>query len=106
MTHNRPLNKERPVHHVSGVLLAYAYPDRIAKRRNGNDARYLLSNGKGAVIPPYFQHHRHDYIVAANLDARQGEACIYLAADISAEQLQEYFTDNIQHADPCRSHKI
>lgn len=91
------LNKETPDNKVSGVLLAYAYPDRIAKRRNGNEARYLLSNGKGAFIPPYFQHHLHEYLVVANLDAKQGEACIYLAADISAEQLQEYFIDNIQH---------
>jgi ATP-dependent helicase HrpB len=94
---NATLNKETPDNKYSGVLLAYAYPDRIAKRRNGNEARYLLSNGKGAVIPPYFQHHLHEYLVVANLDAKQGEACIYLAADISAEQLQEYFIDNIQH---------
>jgi len=91
------VNKERPDHHCSGVLLAYAYPDRIAKRRSPNDARYLLSNGKGAVIPPFLQHHLHEYLVVANLDGKQGEACIYLAADISAEQLQEYFSGHIQH---------
>ncbi|EAU54259.1 ATP-dependent helicase HrpB [Mariprofundus ferrooxydans] len=90
------LNKERPDHHYSGVLLAYAYPDRIAKRRNPNEARYLLSNGKGAVIPPYIQHHLHEYLVVANLDARQGEASIYLAADISAEQLQTCFSGIIE----------
>ncbi|NOQ89484.1 MAG: ATP-dependent helicase HrpB, partial [Gammaproteobacteria bacterium] len=90
------INKETPDNNFSGVLLAYAYPDRIAKKRNGNDARYLLSNGKGAVIPTHLQQHLHEYIVVANLDARQGEACIYLAADINAEQLQEYFIDNIQ----------
>jgi len=93
--------KDRPDNSVSGVLLAYAYPDRIAKRRNGNEARYLLSNGKGAVIPHFLQHHLHEYLVVANLDANfdsnRGEASIYLAADISAEQLQEYFMDNIQH---------
>ncbi|WP_167631642.1 ATP-dependent helicase HrpB [Mariprofundus ferrooxydans] len=90
------LNKERPDHHYSGVLLAYAYPDRIAKRRNPNEARYLLSNGKGAVIPPYIQHHLHEYLVVANLDAKQGEASIYLAADISAEQLQTCFSGIIE----------
>jgi len=89
--------KGRPDASLSGVLLAYAYPDRIAKQRNANEARYLLSNGKGAVIPPFLQHHQHEYLVVANLDAKQGEACIYLAADISAEQLQEYFVDHIQH---------
>lgn len=96
-TNNRPLTKETPDNILSGVLLAYAYPDRIAKRRNGNDARYLLSNGKGAVIPPQLQQHLHEYLVVANLDAKQGEASIYLAAEISAEQLQEFFMDNIQH---------
>ncbi|WP_018294907.1 ATP-dependent helicase HrpB [Mariprofundus ferrooxydans] len=90
------LSKERPDHRYSGVLLAYAYPDRIAKRRNPNEARYLLSNGKGAVIPPYIQHHLHEYLVVANLDARQGEASIYLAADISAEQLQTCFSGIIE----------
>lgn len=90
------INKETPDNNFSGVLLAYAYPDRIAKKRHGNDARYLLSNGKGAVIPPHLQQHLHEYIVVANLDARQGEACIYLAAEINAEQLQEYFIDIIQ----------
>jgi len=89
-------HKEKHDNHVSGLLLAYAYPDRIAKKRPGNDARYLLSNGKGAVIPPWLQQHLHAYMVVANLDARQGEACIYLAAEVSAEQLQDYFSDNIQ----------
>jgi len=91
------LRKERPDNHYSGVLLAYAYPDRIAKRRNSNEARYLLSNGKGAFIPPFLQHHLHEYLVVANLDGKQGEGCIYLAGDISAEQLQEYFSESIQH---------
>jgi ATP-dependent helicase HrpB len=94
---NTTLNKDTPDNNISGVLLAYAYPDRIAKIRSGNQARYLLSNGKGAVIPAYLQHHHHEYLVVANLDAKQGEAIIYLAADISAEQLQEYFIENIQH---------
>jgi len=93
--------KEKPDASLSGVLLAYAYPDRIAKRRSPNEARYLLSNGKGAVIPSFLQHHHHEYLVVANLDAcfdsNRGEARIYLAADISAEQLQEYFVDHIQH---------
>ncbi len=83
----------------SGVLLAFAYPDRIAKQRYENEARYLLSNGKGASIPVYLQHHLYEYLVIANLDARQGEASIYLASEITEQQLQEYFSDNIQQAE-------
>lgn len=89
--------KDKPDSNDSGVLLAYAYPDRIAKQRQLGQARYLLSNGKGAVIPSFLQHHLHAYIVVANLDAKQGEAFIYLAAAISAEQLQAYFSAHIQH---------
>ncbi|MDH5613080.1 MAG: ATP-dependent helicase HrpB [Gammaproteobacteria bacterium] len=81
---------------LSGVLLGYAYPDRIARQRHTNEARYLLSNGKGAIIPTHIQQHFHEYIVIANLDEKLGEASIYLAADITAQQLQDYFTDNIQ----------
>lgn len=90
------MNKEQPDHNLSGVLLAYAYPDRIAKQRTPHAPRYLLSNGKGAVIAPHLQHHLHEYIVIANLDEQQGEARIYLAADINAQQLQDYFSANIQ----------
>src|SRR3990167_3281438 len=33
-----------------GLLLAFAYPDRIAKRRAGTSGRYQLANGRGAVF--------------------------------------------------------
>ena len=85
----------------SGVLLAYAYPDRIAKQRRPDGAKYLLSNGKGAYIPEYLQHHLYEYIVVANLDVQsgrgsQGEAIIYLAAEITLIQLYEYFNNLIE----------
>ena len=36
----------------SGLLLALAYPDRIAQHQRGNDARYLMANGRGALCEP------------------------------------------------------
>lgn len=84
---------------LSGVLLAFAYPDRIAKQRQLDEPRYLLSNGKGASIPVYLQHHLYEYLVIANLDAKQREASIYLAAEITALQLQDYFADHIQQTE-------
>ncbi len=101
-TSKQPIKKETPNTNLSGVLLAYAYPDRIAQKRKGNDARYLLSNGKGALIPAHLQQHLHHYIVVANLDAKQGEACIYLAAEINAEQLQNYFKNNIKQKETVK----
>ncbi|MBT8118364.1 MAG: ATP-dependent helicase HrpB [Gammaproteobacteria bacterium] len=81
---------------LSGVLLAYAYPDRIARQRSDNDSRYLMSNGKGASIPQHLQQHLYEYLVIANLDAKQRESTIYLAAEITTEQLQDYFIESIQ----------
>jgi ATP-dependent helicase HrpB len=88
----------------SGILLAFAYPDRIAQQRKNRETHYLLSNGKGASIPPYLQHHLYEYLVIANLDAglnhtAQAEARIYLAAEISAAQLQDHFIDFIQQTE-------
>ncbi len=88
---NKKIDKE-----LSGVLLAYAYPERIARQRAGNESHYLLSNGKGAVIPDFLQHHRYEFLVIANLDAKKSEASIYLGAEISAEQLQDYCSARIQ----------
>ncbi len=89
---------------LAGVLLGFAYPDRIAKQRSNNKPVYLLSNGKGASIPPFLQHHLYEYLVIANLDAmpdknRQGEARIYLAAEITEQQLQDYFSDSIEQTE-------
>jgi len=96
----RSLKKERPDLQLSGVLLGFAYPDRIARKRPGFEARYLLSNGKGALIPPRLQLHRlPEYIVVANLDEGAGEATIYLAADIAAEQLLEHFAELIRQTE-------
>ena len=35
-----------------GLLLALAYPDRIAQRQQGRNARYLMANGRGALFHP------------------------------------------------------
>ena len=34
----------------AGVLLAFAYPDRIGRRRPGGQGRYTLANGRGAAF--------------------------------------------------------
>ncbi len=90
-----------PDNSLSGVLLAFAYPDRIARQRGLNETRYLLSNGKGAIIPESLQHHFFEFIVVADLNVmsgsgKRGEANIYLAAEISKYQLETYFENFIE----------
>lgn len=97
--HNNSLDN-----HFSGVLLAYAYPDRIAKQRHKNESRYLLSNGKGAIVASHLQKNSADFLVIANLNNMPGktacnEASIYLAAEITQQQLEEYFPEKIQQSE-------
>ena len=80
-------------HDLSGILLAHAYPDRIAQSRHTRDNRYLLSNGKGACLDNEDELAGADYLVAAELDGRQREAKIYRAAAISFEQIETQFSD-------------
>jgi ATP-dependent helicase HrpB len=74
-----------------GTLLAFAYPDRIAKRRAGGEARYQLANGRGAVFANPESIAREDLIVAVELDDREREAQIRLAAPLARADLLEYF---------------
>lgn len=77
---------------MAGALLAFAWPDRIGQRRGGLDGRFLLSNGRGAVLRDAEPLAAADYLVAAQLgDGR--EARIFLAAEVQREQLLEYHGD-------------
>jgi len=79
--------------HLLGVVLAYAYPDRIGSRR-GNSMRYLLSNGRGAFLIEGDPLCTQEFIVAAHLEGAR-EARIFLAAGIRREHLLQYHDDNI-----------
>ena len=77
-----------------GVVLAYAYPDRIGCRRD-NSSRYLLSNGRGAILSEGDPLCTEELIVAANLDGAR-EARIFLAAGLHREHLDPYLGELIQ----------
>lgn len=79
---------------LSGALLAFAYPDRIAQRRDTGHKRFVLSNGRGAHFVDNEPLARHDYIVAVNLEGTR-EARIFLAASVNHEQLMQYHSEQI-----------
>jgi ATP-dependent helicase HrpB len=80
----------------SGTLLAFAYPDRIAQRRSGAEARYLLANGRGAYFTDPQTLARHELIVAIELDDREREARILLAAPLAKAELLEHFGERLR----------
>jgi ATP-dependent helicase HrpB len=77
-------------HQDTGILLGWAYPDRIARAR-GEDGRYLLANGRGARFGEPQALAKSEFIVAAELDGADREARIFLAAPIAFKALAEYF---------------
>ncbi|MDQ0875535.1 ATP-dependent helicase HrpB [Paenibacillus sp. V4I3] len=78
---------------ASGLLLAFAYPDRVAQRRS--TGRFLLSSGRGAVLPELQPLSNERYLVAAELDDNGAESRIYLAAPIQEDELFEAFEGSL-----------
>ena len=69
-----------------GVLLAFAFPDRIGRRRP--DGRYLLSGGRGAVLPENQPLARAEFLVAAELDDAGADGLIRLAAPLEGDWMR------------------
>jgi ATP-dependent helicase HrpB len=76
-----------------GVMLALAYPDRIAQRRSGN--RFRMANGGGAVLPEHDNLAKSDFIAVALLDGGQADAKVFLAGEISRAEIETHFADVI-----------
>ena len=82
-----------------GLLLALAYPDRIAQRQRGVDARYLMANGRGALFANPDPLGSEDYLVIADLDGGQQWARIDRAAPVNISDLETLYADRIQVID-------
>ncbi len=79
--------------HDTGRLLALAYPDRIA-RRTGNN-RYVLVNGRGAMLEHAGTLGNSEFIAIAALDAADRDARIQLAAPLTLDELMNDFAAHI-----------
>lgn len=77
-----------------GRMIALAYPDRIAQRRNQGSRRYKLAPGRGVQLAEHDPLAAHEWLAVAHADAGQGgEGRIYLAAPLRAEDLQPYVVE-------------
>ncbi|HEV2702088.1 MAG TPA: ATP-dependent helicase HrpB, partial [Steroidobacteraceae bacterium] len=84
---------------LEGVLLAFAYPDRIARRRSDTDNRFVLANGRGARFAQPQSLAQREFIVAIEADDRERDATITLAAPLSRAELEEYFSSQLRTTD-------
>lgn len=81
--------------HQIGLLLALAYPDRIAQRQPGREARYLMANGRGALFANPDPLASEQYLVIADLDAGTQWARIDLAAPVTLSDIETLYAGGI-----------
>jgi ATP-dependent helicase HrpB len=79
----------------TGALLALAYPDRIAKRRGGEGASFLLANGRAGNLDPASSLAREPLLAVAEMTGAAATSRIVLAARITAEEIDAMFADEI-----------
>jgi ATP-dependent helicase HrpB len=85
---------------AAGLLLAFAYPDRVARRRAGTEgARYTLANGRGAHFADVQNLGKQEFIVAVDLDDRERDARIILAAPLTRDEIEEHLSDRLERGD-------
>jgi len=92
---NRPLNKSQIETASLGILLAFAYPERIARQRHANRETYLLANGKGAFLRRDDSLFNSRFLVISDLDSHLTNATIYKAIALTQPQIEEYLQELI-----------
>jgi ATP-dependent helicase HrpB len=87
---------EAPGH---AVLLARAYPDRIARRRSSHDGRYLMSSGAGAELNSEDPLAQSEWLAVARLGGSGSTLRIFAALAIDTNELKTWCCDLIETRD-------
>ncbi|MGD0036422.1 MAG: ATP-dependent helicase HrpB [Bacteroidota bacterium] len=85
-----------------GILLALAYPERIARRRENNSYRYQMASGTSCVLPKGSLLAREEYLAVGEVDGIGNEVRVFLAAPIAKKDLQHIFADAIIEEEEIR----
>jgi ATP-dependent helicase HrpB len=81
----------------TGVMLAFAFPDRVA--RNRGNSSFVLANGRGAAVDQASALARAPYIAVAELTGTAAQGRILLAAPIAQADIEARFADHIENVD-------
>ena len=82
-----------------GVLIALAYPERIAKNRGGGTGGFLLANGRGATIDVGSPLAREPFLAVAELTGSAAAGRILSAAPIALAEIETRFAERIEARD-------
>jgi ATP-dependent helicase HrpB len=79
----------------AGAILARAYPDRIAKSRDGRSGEFLLANGRGVALDPTDALAREPFLAVAEIAGAAPRARILQAAPLSEGDIESEFAAHI-----------
>ena len=82
-----------------GVLIALAYPERIAKNCGGGAGGFLLVNGRGATIDVGSPLAREPFLAVAELTGSAAAGRILSAAPIALAEIETRFAERIEARD-------
>jgi ATP-dependent helicase HrpB len=78
----------------AGLLLALAYPDRVAQAR-GQTGRFRLANGRGAELPVEHALSAAQFLTVADIQGKAASGRIQLCAPITRTEIEELFGGDI-----------
>lgn len=81
----------------TGLMLAYAFPDRVA--RNRGNGSFVLANGRGAAVEQTSSLARASYIAIGEMTGTAASGRILLAAQITEGEIERHFAEHIATVD-------
>ncbi|MBA7476211.1 ATP-dependent RNA helicase HrpB [subsurface metagenome] len=75
----------------TGLMLAYAFPDRVA--RNRGNGSFVLANGRGASVDQTSSLARAPYIAIGEMTGTAASGRVLLAAQITQDQIENHFAE-------------
>ncbi|RXT33405.1 ATP-dependent helicase HrpB [Bradyrhizobium betae] len=81
----------------AGLMLAYAFPDRVA--RNRGNGSFVLANGRGAAVEQTSALARAPYIAIGEMTGTAASGRILLAAQITQDEIERHFAEHIEAVD-------
>jgi ATP-dependent helicase HrpB len=85
---------------AAAALLVHAFPDRIARQR-GARGKFVLANGRGAMIDETDRLAGSDFLVIADMSGKAQAARILAAAELSGEALADVLDNRAVESEEC-----
>ena len=78
-----------------GALIAFAFPERIAKNRGSGVGAFLLANGRGASLDSASPLAREPFLAVAELAGSAAQGRILSAAPLALAEIETHFGERI-----------